>query len=441
MVFGVRRLLVLLLSSACQSPRAVASAPRNGSIETNPDQDQVAADAGAPERASCSVAAGQSEPVALGSIVHVADLAGQRWFVGGRQGNEGSLVHLDTNGHVVTQQLPAWSEHVSAIEPATLRFLVTTDAPRWWTVNVHDPDAPAMGEPVPVSDLAPGRYPKGFAADESRAVISMYDENPSDAGPRYVGRTALYEVPSGKRLSPELSLTAWAAECSAGRCFALASPNDASDQVELVEIAAAGERRVSPLTHPGATFRDGATWLVLDCAPAGGVVIAVALADGKIRRKLLDVPAEQCQRLRPVWLGHGSGLVARTVDGVDLLTVDHELRATTTHLAAVKYWTQDYAPVSDGLLVVDYDNRTAMVHSPTDRKIRRYFSVWEFVGRAGFARGGALSDVTRLPHDGENGRFTRGYQAVALSRGAHATALVVGWNDSVAVRLREPCSP
>ena len=379
------------------------------------------------------------------TAVHVADLNGQRWLVGleGHGKDERAvLLYLDASGRVITTALPAWTERVAVQPPYTLRFLVTAPEPKWWTVDVSNPDAPVVAEPKPVVDLSPGRFPKAFAADATRAVIALYEENPSDAGPRYVGRTALFEVPSGKRLSPDFPTTAWAAECMSGRCFAVASPNP-TEVTQLVELTAAEQRVVTTFASVGAPFRQGSTWFLIDCGPATTSFFALALGDGSLRRGVLDVPAESCHSLGPLRLGDRAGLAWRTRDGLEAVLIDESLRAQQLPLGRVVHGQRRVAPVSDGLVVADFESRHGMVHSPQDRKIRRYFRVWEFAGRAGFipknGRGfRELSDVVTLPHDGEEGKFTSGYQAELLTRGAHASVLVLG-DSSVALRLREPC--
>lgn len=439
----MRWVVVLLFVAGCAGPKKAANTTQSIAPVAAAAEDPKPP---APPLQSCAVVDAQPEPLDVRAAVFVGELADQRWFVaraGRGDGERALLLSLDLGGRVVSTPLPEWTERVSLVPPHTLRFLVTEGSPKWWTVDVSNPDSPAVGAPTPVVDLVPGRFPKAFAADATRAVVTLYEANPSDAGPGYVGRTALFEVPSGKRLSADVPMTAWLATCHGGRCFAVASPNTAA-RAELVELTPSGSKVLASLTQARPPLRIGNHWVIADCTDAGTKLHALELATGAIRPGHLDLSADSC--LRTADFAGGSGLFWRGRDGLEAVTLDAALQSHALWLGDTLHSQQEVATLSDGFVVVDYASRSGMMHSPSDREIRRYFWVWAFSGRAGFVpRAGGrsrapLSDTVRLPHDGEEGTLSQGYGAHVLARGALATAIVVG-EKSAALRLRAPCTP
>ncbi|MCB9568359.1 MAG: hypothetical protein H6710_14305 [Myxococcales bacterium] len=402
-----------------------------------------------PAIATCPIRKASATRIALTSVVHLADVAGVRWLVahaGEGEAATPALVHLGADGELALTPLPFWSEDVARAGPTSLR-LVDVAGKRWLAVDLADPDAPALGEPTPLPEVA--ENPKGIGADDRIAAFSRYFRD--DARDAYIGETFVLDPASGRRLGAPAPWTAWDLICRGGRCFGLASPNSDPSARSLIEVRAEGVVVLQELGQwncGGATSweRDG-RWLLAWSEEAGLGLASLDLASAAVR---VDALKEGGQCPGPRHLRHRGDDLLVISSGQDRLltrTITPTLEVGETRpILGLSGREQVIAAVDDGLVVADFSSGRGMIHSPTDsRGIRRYYHVWDFDGRAGLLRasdaGWTLEDVIALPESGSEGDFSTGYRVHLLTRPGRAAALVIGDGSlgSFFLPLRQPC--
>ena len=133
---------------------------------------------------TCPVATPAIEQVDLRAVADAGDVAGKRWLVG-QIDRAPLLLHLDPAGRLARAPLPEWTEDIAG-ERDGLRLLRAPAPATWWRVDLRDPEAPVIGPAAAIPGLVPGDYPKGFASDGARALVSMYRESGRPDGPPHL---------------------------------------------------------------------------------------------------------------------------------------------------------------------------------------------------------------------------------------------------------------
>jgi len=366
----------------------------------------------------------------LGSFVHVAELQSRSFHQAVRPDKQNVLVHLGKEGMLVETPLPARASEVARESATRLRFLADDKPPLWFTVDLSEPDAPAVGAVTPAPSLAHRGTLKAFASDGERALLGRYQVDYDAKPTRYFGETALYSVPDGKRTSPALAVTAWSAACRAKRCVAAASGEGLSVPVELHGVQDSGGQRLATLENPSGWFVSlvlGEHFVVAHPGANGLSLVAVDLATWAVTHKKVALrvgwmQAGELSGRSGLWLGPDQANLAFLPISAGLEVGEPE------SLPRSSYSQQLFAPLADGLLRVEQTIGHGMIHSPTDLGIRRYFRVWSFEGRAGLlrpsARGWRAEPTLELPHDGDEGRHSNGPSARPLVRPGWAAVVV-----------------
>jgi hypothetical protein len=444
------RLIAALLACACTSGAHGEPAPAPAREPTPPPAPaREPAPAPAPVVATCALASPKIDTLQLGAVAELGVAAGKSWHVAEADG-AATLLHLGPAGLTRTP-LPQWTEDVAA-EPAALRLLRAAAPATWWSLDLRDPDVPTLGPAAAIPGLVPGEYPKGFASDGARALVSLYRESNKPDGPRYQGDTFLLEVPGGARIGPRADMTVWTAECHAGACFGVAAINDDPDVRALVALDGAGARRIGALGRWGCvgleTWREGQTWTIAWSEERVVGVAALDLATGAVTTVRIPTDDRECAPLRHLAVGGRHGLMlTATRSGRAFVPIGPDLRPGVPEpLPPLTGAQQRFADLGDGVLVADFTAASGLQKDrrpDPDGKIE-YDEVWSFSGRVGVLRpapaGWTLADAAPLPHDGEDGRMAGGYAVHLLTRPGRAGVLLVGDGlPSAFALLRGPC--
>lgn len=455
--------LASLLSIGCPASPTSSSGQSRASQLAGSDHQDPAEAAGYPrglsgaglDLRSCAVEKPRPIEREVRAVSQVADLAGKRWLVaqtGPVGASTPALLHLGPKGQLVQTKLPTWTEDTAVELPSTLRFLVTTDKPRWWTVDVSEPDRPVVHKPVRLAGLEPGKHPKGFASDGTRALISMYRTAPAGSKPPYVGETALYQVPSGTPTTDLAPVTVWAAECLKGICYGLGTPNRVGADGELRQFRDGGHQRLKRLSGwdcaGAAQWRVGSHWLL--AFPGQGVVrlLAVDLPKGRVASAKIAATSGRCSQVTWARMAGRDGIVVEDERSHFFVSVSTALEIGSPELLP-KLSDREHviAPMADGAFLVSFTSAGGMIHGPRDPSgMVEYHNVWDFTGQAGLLyhqdAAWALVDAQPLPRAGESGEFSDGLRGQALTRPGYAMALVVGsrGEPGASVLLRQPCS-
>lgn len=444
------RLAAVILLAACSGGGLGDPRPAGGlDVPAPPPADPTPATTPPAPIATCPVAAPRPEPIDARAVADVDVVAGKRWLVVQIE-RAPTLLHLDARGQLARMALPAWTEDIAA-EPDALRLLRTPDPATWWRLDLRDPDVPTLGPAAAIPGLVPGEYPKGFASDGARALVSMYRES-TQPGPRHRGDTFLLDVATGARVGPRADMTVWTAVCDRGACYGVATPEDDLDLRALVALDERGARRLGALGRWDCTglvtWREGQTWTIAWSERRAVGLAAVDLASGATRTAQIPTDDADCAELRGLEIdGHHGLLLTATRSGRAFVSIGADLRPGVPEpLPPLTGARQRFADLGDAVLVADYTATRGLQkdRSPDpDGKIE-YDEVWRFSGRAGLLRRGAagwtLDDVVPLPHDGEDGRMAGGYDVHLLTRPGHAGVLLSGDGLTGAyVALREPC--
>jgi hypothetical protein len=316
-------------------------------------------------------------------------------------------------------------------------------------VELSNPDAPRVSAPAPARKIAwsASSAVKAFAVSGSRALVSVYRVGYSDQGATQHGETAFYDRATGERLGPALPMTAWAAECLAARCAALASSNDAGDSAELVllEGNTPARTRLGSFGCAGVPhWRDGDRWVLALGDGERLRALGVDLRTGKLFETTGDFPGRQCGGLYAVRLAGRAGVLG---PGGRFVPIDSATRIGAVEvLPELGGRSQDLAPLPDGAAVADFTAEHWMMHEPTDAQgMRRYYREWTFSGRAGVLqrlRGSwSLRGASPLPGSGSEGRHSYGLDVTLLSNENHSVAIVSGEEPAKVVHLSRPCEP
>jgi hypothetical protein len=395
------------------------------------------------------------------SAARVPDLGDFRRVVAHerQQPDSAVLLQLDRAGGVQSISLPTWSENV-AVEGGKLRFLQGGEAPRWWTVDLSNPDTPVVGPATRIADLASAEHVKAFASDGQLALVSTYHRNEVKGGPRFVGRSALYSVPAGARRGAAMPATIWSAACSNGACVGWATPNAEGEDDRLVRMTPDGHDTLSTLSGPSCgavSWRRGEYWILAIRLADSVELMHVPFARGgpkRTRVKLAQLPfggaadprRGGCAKLAHARWRERDGLVVESAGALVFVPVDDEPHVDDAlRLGKIEQREWQLAPLADGLVLLDYGIGGGMMHGPPDHTGMHYYhDVWSFDGTADFIAPEQDATTRRnmriLPHSGEHGEMSDGYYPFLLSRPGHVGVLMVGdMEPSEWLPLRGPC--
>ncbi|MBI3205052.1 MAG: hypothetical protein HYZ29_26175 [Myxococcales bacterium] len=374
---------------------------------------------------------------------------GGKSFVRARRADASELLHLGPSGAIEAVALPVPAGERAVESARRVRFLDSSSS-RWWALDLTDADAPKVESATPITDLPKGGTPKAFASDGQRALIGLYYVDYGVTPTRYHGKTALYAVPDGKRIGPEVPATAWAAGCAGRSCVAVASPDDRFDAMEITWLDDSGSRVLAQLDGECSgwgSWQVGDHFVVARPTASGLELFSVEITTGRTQKKSVPTGA-RCASVWHAELAGRAGVFLRAgSESLSFLPVDAELRTGDPEPFPVDVsYYRPPADLPDGTLVLDERSGGGMRHTPTDsRGVRRYYRTWSYSGRAVFlqraARGWKEIQSRALPHSGEEGEHSSGYGAAALTRPGWARVLVTGDAGLAgsSIVLRKPC--
>lgn len=409
------------------------SSPRGAGVDVPGVGPTAPEDAGASAPETCSVPEPSAVPAAWGHLLHAGEVAFRSYYLAENERGQSVLLQLGPAGEPMETPVPARTESVTEESATRLRFVVEGKPPRWFTVDLANPDAPAVSAAAEAPGLAHPGTLKGFASDGERALLGRYLVDYDAKPTRYHGETALHSVPDGTRASPVLPVTAWSGACRSRRCVAVASGEGLSAPFDILGIQDSGSERLGTLDAAcmgWADWVDGERYVVARPVKAGLQLFSVELGSWQIATKRVPLALE-CPWVRQVRLGGRAGVLfgAREAE-LAFLPVSSRLEVGESQpLPKATYGEQAVVPLPDGALVVEQKIGHGMVHSPTDsRGVRRYHRVWSFDGRAALLRSGArgwrAEAYATLPHSGEEGDHSDGFRARPLVRPGFAAVLV-----------------
>lgn len=445
----MRHALIGLVLAACAS--GGGGAPRT--LIDMPADEGEDAPVTARRKITCSVADPKGVPTPYGHLSHAADVAFRSYYLAETRARQSVLLWLGPAGELSEAKLPAAPSTATREGPRRLRFLVESEPPRWFTVDLSDPDKPVVAAAAAVPGLKHEGTLKAFVSDGERALVGRYVVDYDAKPTRYYGETALFSVPEGKRTSPALAATAWSGACRARRCVAAASREGLAVPIELYGIEDSGSKLLGALDESCAGWADwveGARWIIARPSKAGLELIAIDLGSWRVTRKRVPSLGD-CPSVRQAELGGRTGvLVGQGQGGSTFYPISAELAVGEPEsLPMPTYGEQTLVPMPDGALVVEQRIGHGMMHSPTDSHgVRRYFRVWSFDGRAVLLRpkppaAWRPETYARLPHSGEEGEFSDGFRARPLVRPGFAAVLVddMPGGNSELVHVGRPCAP
>jgi hypothetical protein len=411
------------------------SAPVGVGVNVPKAQGPAAEVPAAPAEQTCFEPAAKGERSGVGGVVHCEVAASRSYCVAESATRKPVIVQLGATGALVETSIPARTEHVAQESASSLRFLTDGKPPRWFTVDLSNPDLPEVSAAVEVPGLEHAGALKAFASDGARALVGRYLIDYATKPTRYYGETALYSVHDGKRIGAVVPLTAWSGVCRRGTCLAVASGEGVAAPFEVLKIGDAGFERLGQLDRNCGGFVqwvDGERWIIARPLKAGIELVAVDFGSPRLVRKRVSLTAE-CPEIRHAVFAGRSGVVLRTADrGSVFVPLSSQLAAGAPEaLPRSDSSERSFAPLLHGALMVEQTIGGGMRHSPTDsRGIRRYYRTWSFDGRAELLRAGAGARSWKsagsigLPHSGEDGEFSYGFRAHPLVRPGFAAVFV-----------------
>lgn len=399
-----------------------------------------------PARASCVVSPPRLQERTLASVIDLGDHAGKSWLIARRDAADKTarLVHLDRSGQLVETELPALTELAAFEPPARLHLLEYRQAPRWWSVELTDPDRPVAGvaSAGPRIDWDGSSGVKAFAVSGNRAFVSVYRVKYSDTDTKRYGESAFYDRTTGERIGPLHPMTTWAAECAATRCAGIASFEGDDGELVVIEGDQVTRKPLGPFGCRGtARWRDGDRWLVALGGDSALRVVAVDLRRGSVREVSGDLTGDRCGGIHAVRLAGRAGVL---VGGKTFIPIGSEPRiGAAERMPELSGRARDLAPLPDGAVLADFSADSWMKHGPTTADGKRYYHrEWSFAGRAGLlqrrATGWSFDSASPLPESGTDGQFSRGYAIHALSNG-HFGAVLMSGEHTRLVHLSRPC--
>ncbi len=402
----------------------------------------------------CAVMPPTAEDVRFHRVRRIGQIADRTWLVTTTY-SEGpaSLTHLGPNGRLWQTSLPEIPERFAMIPPSKI-LMSSGDAARWFTVDLAEPDAPGVSA---VTELADEGIPQTLIAGTKMALMTLLRET----GPQGIEHvTALYELPSGKRLTEQSTLFASLGHCRDGRCFALAMRDVFHPAPMIVRIDEAGMQQVRslgdslcPCPHSsnltGCTaWRNGNTWSLALSDENDLRLLRVDLVSGTLKETRISPAMGRCPRSTVARIDGRSGVVVwgnerrafyavnatGHVDGPIALPPPVHLRAET-------------APLDGGAVLLDYDSFHGRDGASSAGGRHVHWPIWSFSGQASFVLatpGGsfALRDTVKLPHGSTQHRRGGGFDVYGLTRPAGAIVLMHRkdtFGPSHAVTLRQPC--
>jgi hypothetical protein len=458
----------LLGASSCAGPPSPA--PPALPAATVAARSTQGADAGAsraPARTgSCVLSAPKRTSTPWHEVGFADELHGMTWVVARASERRAVLLHLAESGQLSDIALPSWPAAVTEQGPELLRMLSVAPAPHWWTVDVSHPDSPTVESAADGPELPAPWPPTAFAADASRALVAIYAESAAGSGPG--GRTALYEVPSGRRRSPVAPLLASAASCHAGRCVALVSPNAQPKTRQLVRIEDGGWSLLEGLGElpcemvaPPVTWRRDSTWYVVWADPKILHAVAVDLEAATLQRDERALPVEGCPIMQLFPGIDRAGVLVSTSSPAGRtffpVTASDSLRglriAEPEPLPVLPHHSLALARLETALAAVGYDSDQMLdgtgLRGPDG--VQRELARWRFAGQAGLLRRSpdgswALGEASPLPFDGQSGIGSPRVRAQPLTRGGYFGVLLTSSAQSFEpmdawLLLRQPCPP
>lgn len=401
---------------------------------------------------TCPVGQLVPQPIDLDATVDLGLAAGKRWLVATRA-DKPVLLHLGADGALAHTPLARWTEEVAFEGDAAMRLFYTGAPATWASVDLQAPDAPRIAAEAALPGLVPGDYPKGVASDGTRALVSLYRASKELSGPRHVGETFLLAVPSGQRLGPPAEMTVWTAHCAGGRCYGVATVKDDEEARALVVLDENGPLRVGTLGRWDCTgvetWLDGQAWMLAWSERRSAGVAALDLTTGVLTTAAIATGDPDCAAVQALAAGGRRGVVVAAPGGGEaFVALGPDLQPGPPEpLPALPHTRRRFAPSGAGALVLSYTASSGLMHDrePGPDGKREYNEVWRFDGAHGFLRPGArwtLEDPGPLPHDGEEGTMSRGYEVHPVTRPGHAGVLVVADSGpSAYYPLRRPCPP
>ena len=459
---------VLLGASSCAAPPSpAATALPTATVAAGSAQVPDAGVSRAPERAaSCALPAPKRTPTPWHELGFADDLHGMTWVVARESEQRAVLLHVGATGQLSDLPLPSWPAAVTEQGPDMLRMLSVTPSLRWWTVDVSHPDSPTVGSATDGPELPAPWPPTAFAADSSRALVAIYAEPVAGSGPG--GRSALYEVPSGRRRSPVAPLLASAAACHAGRCVALVSPNAQPKTQQLVRIEdggwslleSLGELPCTMVERP-VTWRRDAIWYVVWADPKTLHAVAVDLEAATSQRDERALPVEGCPRMQLFPGIDRAGVLVSSTSPMGTtffpVTASDSVRglriAEPEPLPTLPHHSLALARLEAAVAAVSYDSDQMLdgtgLRSPNG--VQRELARWRFAGQAGVLRRSpdrswALGELSTLPFDGDSGIGSPHVRPQPLTRDGYFGTLFTSSAQSFDpmdawLLLRQPCPP
>lgn len=424
--------LALVIGTSCGPD---ARRPRAVGVD---GAEPVAAEAGSANGAGknllrvCAVAGPKATNTPLGNLSHVVELASRSFYLARLANDAVSLVQLGASGELVETRLPPGASQMAREGSSRLRFFVDGKSPSWVSVDLSNPDAPSVGGLQPAPGLAHAGTLKAFVSDGERALLGRYMVDYDQQPPRYHGETALHSVPDGQRTSPVVPMTAWSGACRHKRCVAAASAEGLAVPVELIGLSDGGYQKLGRFDDAcgWSDWVQGDRWIVALSTKAGIDLWGIDLASWKVSKRRISLDAE-CPKVEHIELGGRPGLLYEPQKGRSRfapVTAALRLGAPET-LPSSSFQERKVAPLPDAALWVEQTVGHGMMHSPTDREIRRYYQVWSFDGRATLLHrepraGWAAEKFESLPHSGEEGKFSGGFRAHPLVRPGFAAVFI-----------------
>jgi hypothetical protein len=441
------RRLVFLLPLAC-TPHVDPSAEQPDGAPQPRYADPAPSRERPPAIATCPIDQPRPQELTLDAVSDIGDVAGKRWLVA-READVPVLLHLDPTGALARTRLAEWTEDIAVEADTRLRLFHTQKPARWSLVDLRDPDVPVVGPLAPLPGLVPGEYAKAVASDGTRALVSLYRENPRPGGERYIGDTVLLDVATGEQIGPRADMTVWTAQCAAGTCYGVATVNADPNTRALVALGDTGPRRLEALGQWGcgslATWLDGQTKMIAWSEQGKLGFAAVDLATGAHALADLAVPGS-CPELRHLALADRHGVLVNDAGRARFIAVGPTLATSAPELLPrFDHRQQQFIAAGDGVLLADFDAASGLRHDPPGPDgSYEYNEVWQFSGRHRFLHPApgtwTAEPAAPLPHDGEDGQFARGYRVHLLARPGHAGVLLVGDGLRGAwLPLRRPC--
>lgn len=436
-------LLAALAGAACSAhgPEPVrvtpaSEAPATGPIVTPPRPSPSPDD---PPRTSCRAAAPASQHP-LSRAVLETEIAGRTFALAWRRAGadvETVIVSLDAAGALVITPVPVPYADPLALggDPRGLVILSVANRGHGTLLRVAlDADgALRPGKPTPLPAV-PWGWPARVESDGATATLHHTLATPDQTA----GAEARYtiELATGRVRATTTAPPGTTTHCHAGACTTaqITRVEDAPGRAALTAGPARLELTIGstcPTLYP-VTAGDalllvgpGDPWRAVLAEPTPPSLREVAIdpslpAMPGCGRALYAFPSDAHPGLVDGWRGPRS-----------LLTYDRAGASfgAPEALPEQSYDRWTFAPHADGVVEVAWKGGHGMMHSPSDREVRRYFKHWYFEGgqvallRREGGRWGYV-DAAPLALQGAEGTFHDGYTPLVLRRGLHAAVLL-----------------